>query len=178
MSKLTLTKNQLIILFIFLLLVTSLSIIYSFLKPQYSIFFYDTKLLFRANIKEARKIPISPQEKEFRRLFLNPTLEKISIVFVNSQENSYVAVEMFEIAYKLRYGFLKIGRDIKIDSYNVSSYQGLKGSENHILVAIIPPIFSEKTEVKLEDYVVYIQGKSFKELDLATIKFILTVLGI
>ena len=40
------------------------------------------------------------------------------------------------------------------------------------------PVYANETAVRNEGHVTYISGKTFEELDLATVKFLMVVLGI
>jgi len=65
---------------------------------------------FRANLKEAEKILVYPDELTLKNIFLDPEVKKIYISFIpNETENSFYFASTFEITNKLtiifRYNF-------------------------------------------------------------------------
>jgi hypothetical protein len=136
---------------------------------------YD--LEFRANIIEALKIPVQPSEDAIKDVVLNPNVTKIFIVFADSPDNNLVAANGFEVSSKLSLIFYVKGikKTIKgqvVDSYNVTP------PKDSLYIALIPPALANYTGVVLNDSVVYIAGRSSKEFDLATIKFLLSVMEV
>jgi hypothetical protein len=89
-------------------------------------------------------------------------------------------VNKLAIAYKLRFGYIP-----NFNVVNVTSYENLTATSNNSKIALIHPIYSNVTLVRLEDNVIYIQGKSatsekeqLRNFDLAVVKFLMVALGI
>ena len=131
---------------------------------------------FRRDIREALKVEIE-NSSEIEKALWNPRLRNLTLVFVNSSDNLLVKIEFFEITYKLAQAYRLKGRSIKISGKPVESYEDLKGSEANVWIAVLPPYFTSHTKVWFKDWVVYIEGKDPKDLDLATIRFLITVLN-
>ena len=131
---------------------------------------------FRRDIREALKVEIE-NSSEIEKALWNPNLKKLTLVFVNSSDNILVKIQFFEITYKLALAYRLKDRSINITGEVIESYENLKGNETNVLIAVIPPHFTSHTKVWFKDWVVYIEGKNTKDLDLATIRFLLTVLN-
>jgi hypothetical protein len=175
-------KKKKLALILLLALVPIFSYYYYFSlsnKPQ-TAYVYKYKgeiFFFRANLTEALKIPVYPDEKAIFDAVMNESVKRINIVFVNSTDNGLVAVNGFEVSSKLSAIFYLNGMAKKIKGLEVSNYS-LKGTEDTLIIALIPPVLANKTEVRLEDHVIFISGKTEKEFDLATIKFLLSVMEV
>jgi len=131
---------------------------------------------FRRDIREALKVEIE-NSSEIKKALWNPNLKKLTLVFVNSSDNILVKIQFFEITYKLAVAYQLKNRLMNISGEAIESYENLKGDESNVLIAVIPPYFTNHTRVWFKDWVVYIEGKDSKDLDLATIRFLLTVLN-
>ena len=169
-------KFVLLIFLIIAIFLTFLFIYNSFFKPIYITEIDGIKIRFRANLREANKI-FSEKEK-IENLIWNEKLKNITIVFVNSTQNGLVQVQAFEIAFKLALAYQLKNKNVEIKGKEVFSYSKLKGSEENILIALIPPIFANQTKVWVKDYVIFVEAKNPKEFDLATIKFLIDALKI
>jgi len=134
-------------------------------------------LYFRANLTEALKVPVYPNERAIFDAVMNESVKRINVTFVNSTDNSLVAVDGYEVSSKLSAIFYLNGISKKIKGMEVANYS-LKGTEDTLVIALIPPALANKTEVRLEDRVIFIYGKTEKEFDLATIKFLLSVMEV
>ena len=155
--------------------------------PIYSLNYYGTKINFRINLREAKDVAVYPSEEAVRDEIMNQFVENITIVYKPYELiNSHYAVEVFEIvnklavAYRLRFGYLP-----NFNVVNVTSYENLTATPNNPKIALVHPIYSNETSVRLEDNIIYIQGKNAKSwqeqlrnFDLATVKFLIVALGI
>jgi len=173
-------KERLITIIIIVALVGFISyLIYSWYLASQRILkikINETEFGFRRDIREALKVKIE-NSSEIEKALWNPRLKNLTLVFVNSSDNLLVKIEFFEITYKLAQAYKLKNRSISIAGKAVESYEGLKGSEANVWIAVIPPYFTSHTKVWFKDWVVYIEGKNPKDLDLATIRFLLTVLN-
>jgi hypothetical protein len=68
---------------------------------------------------------------------------------------------------------------------NVTSYENLNASDKEPAIALIHPIYSNESSVRLDGNIVYVQGKNatsltgqLRNFDLATAKFLMVALGI
>lgn len=131
--------------------------------------FAGLKLNFRANLDEAEKIPVYPNETTLRDVILNNNVEEIGIAFIpNESENSYYLAASFELAYKLtiinKYYFNRVK---PIDSIPVnSSLEALSASTNQKpMIMLIGPSKTNLTLVNVVGYFITAQGRSFEEVD-------------
>ncbi len=169
-------KNLSVFLLVIVLLATGV-VIYQFFVPK-SITTYDyygIPMKFRMDLKQAGNIPVYPDDLEIYNIIWNENNENITIQFVNSSDNSLLVVEAFEITFKLKLVFNLLNFNINItaketDSYNIST------DENHPVIALIPPSLANKTVVEVKNNVIFIEGKTKDEFDLATIKFLMSAL--
>ena len=136
---------------------------------------YD--IFFRANLTEALSVPVYPDDKGLFNAVTNQSVKRIHVVFVNSTDNSLVAVNGFEVSNKLSIIFYINGISKKIKGIPVDDYN-LTGTEDTLVIALIPPALANTTEVRLEDNVIFISGKSSKEFDLATVRFLMSIMEV
>lgn len=179
--------------FVFLGLVSlaliSLFLAFSLIEfPIYSLDYHGVKLNFRRDLRSVDKIPVFPSEKAIREEIMSQMVEKITIVYKPGNEtiNAHYAVEVFEIVNKLAIAYrLKFGYIPQVKVLNVTDYKNLEGKPESPIIALIHPIYSNETSIKLEKHVIYIQAENaesleeqLKNFDLVAIKFILIALNI
>lgn len=182
--KIRLTKERLIALSVFIL--TSIAIIllyphlyslYKSTQPIKKIVYFNVPMEFREDLRLAKNISVIPNEDSIRRIFWNRGLKKITIAVLNStNQTSLIGVEAYEITFKLTTFYTIKRMNVEIKGREISEVYEISGDSSNPVIVIIPPELANETSVRVEDYNVYISGKSLKELDLATIKFIMTVL--
>jgi hypothetical protein len=150
---------------------------------------------FTQDVRKAKKVSVLPNEEKVHELFFNPNVQNVFILFVNSPDNSLVGVEAAEIAFKLSIAYIRLGYKVKttrnvtelivpragkiifIYTNNVSSYD-LTTDERNPMIALVPPALTNRTIVRVENNVAFIEGKSREEFELAMIKFLLSALEI
>ena len=177
--KVRISLNLILILICLAAILGLIYFSYSQLKPVYSWKVGNFIFTFRANLKEAQKVPVYPSSEEIRSVFFNPNVKNVSIVFKDAgNENSYYEVEGFEIAFKLTLFYKINGLDVKINSFEIDSYEEIEGSEENPIIALVHPKFSNETCIILKNNVVYIKAKDLKDFDLATSKFLISVMEI
>jgi len=149
--------------------------------------FAGVKLNFRANLDEAEKVPVYPNETVLRNVLLNNYVEEIGIAYIpNETENSFYLASSYELAYKLtiinKYYFNKVK---PIDSIPVnSSLEALfMSSIQKPIIMLVGPPKTNSTLVNVVGYFITVQGESFEEnnrtyndLDLATDKLLLVLM--
>ena len=146
--------------------------------------FYGINIPFRADLYKANDIPLYPNNETINNMLWNLYIENLTIVWINSSDNSKVGVEGAEIALKMGLAYAHMSRvsgiplSIGFNGEEINSYENLSSTPNNIIIALIPPILSNETVVNAVDNVIYIKGKTFEEFDLATIKFLMVALGI
>ena len=181
--KFKITRNRVFFILIFFLIAFSIFYYISYIpKPITSRYFYGIKLNFRADLRQASKIPVYPIEDVVNTELINPLVKNITIVykFSTPEENSYYAIEAFEIANKLYYAYRVSGYDVpKFITMNVSSYENLPGKIQNPIIALVAPSYSNETAVIADTgHIVFIKAKNLKEFDLATVKFLMSALRI
>jgi uncharacterized protein YpmB len=150
-------------------------------KPIYSIRYDGEILSFRADLREANKVPVYPSEEILYHALINPLVENVTIVFVPVEgENAIYVVNAFEIVNKLYPAYRKIGVKPKFNGINLTSYENVElyGKIQNPYIVLIHPRFANETSVRLKDHTVFISGKSNQELDKATVKFLMVALRI
>jgi hypothetical protein len=136
---------------------------------------YKGELLrFRADLREASKVPAYPSEEDIRNALWDPALENLTIVFMDTPDIELTAVQAFEIAYKLTLAYLKSGRDVRILPKQVDSFELRNGT----FVALLPPSIANRTAVSLRDKMITIEGITARDFDLATVKLLIIALDI
>jgi hypothetical protein len=151
--------------------------------------FAGVKLNFRANLNEAEKISVYPDEKTLRDVILNDVVEEIGIAYIpNETENSFYLAASYELAYKLtiinKYYFNRV-KIIDSIPLNLSSDAFDIASEEKPIILLLGPPKANATAVETfaDGHVVIAEGKSFKEvnvtyndLDLAVDKILLVLM--
>ncbi|MEM5766185.1 MAG: hypothetical protein QW423_00910 [Candidatus Aenigmatarchaeota archaeon] len=187
--KLSLTRGRTIVLASLLLLALLAITLYPYISfPIRSINYLGVNMNFRANLRDAKDVLVYPNEELVREEIMNQFIENITIVFKPGEDNvnSHYVLEVFEIvnklaiAYKLRFAYIP-----NFNVVNVTSYENIRGTKDNPIIALIHPIYSNETVVKIEDHVIYIQGNNarnsmgqLKNFDLATVKFLMVALDI
>lgn len=143
---------------------------------------------FRANLDEAAKVPVYPNEMSVIETLLNPEAYRINIAFFpNDTENAFYFASSFEITNKLSIIFRNI------IAVNVSTFQTDDGSscllfqpDNYIkcfkslpinsteeleptsmepVILLLGPSRADATSVTADNYLITVQGESFEEID-------------
>ena len=146
-------------------------------------------LHFRANLNEAKNVPVYPNETVLKSVLLNKNVEGIGIAYVpNDTENSYYLAASYELAYKLtiinRYYFNEtkaidsVPVNSSLEAFSMASFQ-------RPIIMLMGPPQTDQTAVNVAGYLITVQGSSFEEselnrtyneLDLATDKLLLVLI--
>ncbi|MEM5879481.1 MAG: hypothetical protein QXU74_03245 [Candidatus Aenigmatarchaeota archaeon] len=187
--RIKISRQKIIFLVSVLLAILLVIKIYPYIPfPIYSINYLGTKMSFRTNLRDAKNIPVYPSEELVYREIMNQLVENITIVFKpgEGEVNAHYALETFEvvnklaIAYKKRFGYMP-----NFNVINITNYENLPGKIQNPIIALVHPIYSNETSVKLDYHVIYIQGKNatssreqLRNFDLAVAKFLMAALDI
>jgi len=139
---------------------------------------YDIPMSFRADLRKASNVFVYPDISSIYNIIWNPDNRKIIIAFANSSDNGLVIVETFEIVNKLIFAFNVSNVSTIFIHTVVDSYDNLTANESYPIIALIPPSLTNDTSVLAINNVIYIQGNTTEGFDLATIKFLMSALGI
>ena len=143
---------------------------------------------FRANLNEADKVPVYPDEQAVRDLLLSRFVRKIALAYVdNPAENGFYAVDGFEFSYKMTViNNVVFGTAKDIEIYNVTSIEEARRLADPIVpvVMLLGPSLANQTAVSVNGSIVFVEGKElykdgrpYTDLDLATDKLILVLMG-
>ncbi len=142
---------------------------------------------FRANLNEAEKVMVYPNEQAVKDLLLSRYVNKIVITYIdNPEENGFYAVDGFEFSYKMTIiNRALFGEPKNIEAYNVSSIEEARNISDNLVpvVMFLGPSLANKTAVTVDGSVIFVEGKelyndrSYTDLDLATDKLILVLIG-
>jgi len=148
---------------------------------------------FRADLRQAAKVPAYPGEEEIYRDTMHQLVQNVTIVFMDAGpgENAYIRAETLELYDKIRTAYILTFGTVDPETgevvpntiptfnvQNISSYENLPGKIQNPIVAIVPPMYANETSVRNEGHVTFVSGLTTKDLDLATTKFIMIELGI
>ncbi len=186
-----LTKDQLAFIIAISVLIIAAYLAYVYIpRPIYSIPINSPggtfDLQFRADLREATKVPVYPSERKLFNEMSSAFIENITIAFMPvEEENGIYIAENFEIINKLSLVHSIIGIRPGFKAVNVSSYENLPGKIQNPIIALVHPEYANETSVRVDGHVVTISGRPtddtsnpYKNLDLATTKFLMVVLGI
>lgn len=153
-------------------------------KPVIRYNFYGTEFEFRNDLRLAQNISVYPDGQSILYKVWDPDIAKINIAYVLSQEpsdeNSIIALNAFEIRYKLDIAYRnpRFNWINEFTSTELTSFDSINQTNDTLVIALVRPSLADKTTVELDGNVVYIKGKTQEELDLATIKFLMSALNI
>ncbi|MEM5815285.1 MAG: hypothetical protein QXD89_02245 [Candidatus Aenigmatarchaeota archaeon] len=184
--RIKVTKQRLlifsvIILLFFILVAFYPNIVswYSSFQPLKEISYFNIQMKFREDLKAAKNIAVYPDEDSIKKVFWRENIKGIFLGILNStNQTNFIGVEAYEITFKLSSFYTLNGLSIEIKGREIARIDELKGNYTHPVILIIPPVIANETAVRLQNYTVYVSGKSLKELDLSTIKFLMIVLNI
>jgi len=146
-------------------------------QPLLEIEYNGKKIKFRSDLREADQIKVFNGEKI--KEILNPNVTKIYIAYKPSTNDSLYVIEIFEIVPKLLiYYFFPKNVNPKFEAMEVEDYSEVFGTKKEPVIVLVHPDYANSTFVKAEDFKIIISGITAKDLDLATIKFLLIALGI
>jgi len=181
-----LTKMKIIAIVMITLVLTILYFSYPYLKEWYlsmkpitEINYFGVPMKFREDIRLARSIEVYPNETYVKSIFRSKELKSVTIGILNyTNQTNIIGVEAVEITFKLSSFYSLASMPVIIKGKEIGSISEIIGNSTNPVIIIIPPSIANETLVRVENYTVFISGKTLKELDLATIKFITLVLGI
>jgi hypothetical protein len=184
--KIKLTKMKIIAFAIAAIVLTFLYVYYPYLQKWYQstqplteINYFGVPMKFREDIRLAKNIEVYPNETYLKSIFRSREIKGITIGVLNfTNETNIIGVEAVEITFKLSSFYSISGLPVAIKGKEIGSLYEISGNSTNPVIIIIPPSIANETLVKAENYTVFISGKTLKDLDLATIKFIAIVLGI
>jgi hypothetical protein len=184
--KIKLTKMKIIAFATVAILLTFLYVYYPYLQKWYQstqplteINYFGVPMKFREDIRLAKNIEVYPNETYLKSIFRSREIKGITIGVLNfTNETNIIGVEAVEITFKLSSLYSIAGLPVAIKGKEIGSLYEISGNSTNPLIIIIPPSIANETLVRAENYTVFISGKTLKDLDLATIKFIAIVLGI
>ena len=148
-------------------------------RPIFEIKYHGIPMKFREDIRLAKNIEVYPNETYLKSIFRNKEIRGVTIGILNyTNQTNIIGVESVEITFKLSSFYSLASIPVIIKGKEIGSLSEISGNSTNPVIIIIPPSIANETLVRVENYTVFISGKSLKELDLATIKFIALVLGI
>jgi hypothetical protein len=185
--RIKIERKQIAVFFVVLGIVAAAVGLYfvyaNYLAPVTSANFDGVQLGFRADLREAQKISAVPDETSLQNFFARP-LTNITIAFkpIEGQTNGWYGVESAEIVLKLKVLYaLRYGIEPAFNGVEIDDYTEIRGEEGRPVIALVHPEIADETSVRLdaERHIVTISGKdTIKDFDLATVKFLISVLGI
>lgn len=142
---------------------------------------------FRADLSEAQKVNVIPDEQAIVDLLLRENIQKINIAFIpNETENAYYGAASFEIGFKLTVVYHNLfNKTIEMESLplNTTDQAKLFSSPAEPVILLLGPSQTDQTLVTVSENLITLEGKSFDEeertyndLDLATDKMILVLM--
>ena len=189
MARISIEQKHIFVFLLVVIAVVATILIYKFYESKplttYTYYVYDNygnrygiPMAFRADLRKASNVSIYPDISSIYNIIWNENTKNIIIVFANSSDNGLVATDAFEIAYKLGVIFKVYNMTTNFTPNVISSYDNIIANESYPVIALIPPSLTNDTSVLAINNVIYIQGNTTEGFDLATIKFLMSVLSI
>jgi len=190
--KFYINQKKIILIVSIILLIILTYRLYDYFKPVKIIYHKGQVYEFRDDIKEASKIPVYPNEEWVYDMFWDIRTGNVTILFkpMDSRTNGYYRLEVFELVNKLTTMYKTIpifvartGSDIqpvylskKFDAQPIESYENITRENNVLKIILVPPGIANETYVRAGGNKIFIYGKDFRGLDLATIRTILVAM--
>ncbi|MBU5689580.1 MAG: hypothetical protein QXM68_01380 [Candidatus Aenigmatarchaeota archaeon] len=150
------------------------------LKPVNSVKYRGLLFVFRDNVKAAERIPVYPNDKMLGNMFWDYKIQNISILF--KPEQQYIGryqANFFELAYKLT-AIYKTSYPIifekNINASEIESFDNITREDGVLKIVYIPPTYANETIIKVSSNRIYVYAKTDRDMDLATMKIILSVM--
>lgn len=172
------------------------------MSPVYVADFEGQPTAFRADLREAAKVEVTPDEDTLYKQIVKPSrvvnngsisirqpLRNVTIVFKSTIGNGtgpntmgWYTVQVSEIIKKLTNLYqVKYGLTINFAVKEVQSYDGLSGGNTAPIVALVHPDIAEGTYVSVDgksNVITISGGDSLKDFDEATVKFLMVAMEI
>jgi len=133
-------------------------------------------------LREAEKIEVYPSEQALYLELMSSLVENITIAFkpVAEEENPYYMLQILEIIPKLSFAYSKrnLNPYFDRDPLIVESYENLPGKIQNPIIALVHPIYSNETAIRVDGHVVFLKAKNYKDFDLVTVKLLMVALRI
>jgi len=182
MVSIKITKRKVLLLVIFIAFISLIAFyVYYGPKPIYTWNYHENMITFRADLREAKKVPVYPYETALFNEINSQLIQNITILFkpASESENPYYSLEEFEIIMKLNLLFKRIGISPGIKANTTDSYENIFGKIQNPIVVLVHPKYANETSVTVTpNHVIYIKGKTNRDFDLATTKFLMVAMGI
>jgi len=160
----------------------------TYFKDPYTLFYEGDDRHFRANLYEANKTPVYPNESAIENVLLNPDIYKIYIAYIpNDNENSYYLASSFELTIKLSLVyrhylpvnvstfkdpdnsscllFQEYERAICFLSFPINSTSELAPTSTEPVILLLGPSQANKTAVNVSNNIITIEGKDVTQVD-------------
>ncbi|NIM46659.1 MAG: hypothetical protein GTN40_00660 [Candidatus Aenigmarchaeota archaeon] len=157
-------------------------------KDPYSLYYEGDIRHFRANLFEANKTPVYPNEDAIKDVLLNPEVYKIYIAFIpNETENAFYVASSFETTNKLgivyrHYYKGQTGSFKDVDgsscmlffedeevrcfkSLPINSTDELIPTPIEPVILLLGPSYANQTSVIVNNNLIILQGRDFSEID-------------
>jgi len=160
----------------------------TYIKDPYTLFYEGADRHFRANLYEANKTPVYPNESAIENVLLNSDIYKIYIAYIpNDKENSYYLAASFELTNKLSIIyrhyipanvstfkdldnstcllFQEYQRAICFLSFPINSTSELTPTPAEPVILLLGPSQATKTAVTVSNNLITIEGKDVTQVD-------------
>ena len=159
-----------------------------FFRDPYSLYYEGDLRHFRANLFEANKTSVYPNENSIKDVLLNPEVYKIYIAyFPNETENAFYLASSFEITNKLgivyRHYYKGQAGSFKDEdgsscilffednqvrcfkSFPINSTDELIPTPIEPVILLLGPSHANRTAITVNNSLITLEGKDFSEID-------------
>ena len=150
------------------------------LKPIHSIQYKGFPFNFRDDVKAAEKITVYPNEKVLGSMFWDYKIQNISLLF--KTDRNYMGLyqaNFFELTYKLTIIYrmhYPLIFEKNINATEIYDFENITREEGILKIVYIPPTYANETIIKVSGNRIYVYAKTDRDMDLATIKLILSAM--
>jgi len=178
-----LSRNRLIVIMVLIVAVSALT--YNLFmqqtpKPIYTWNYHGRIIGFRADLREAAKVPVYPNEQAVYLDTIHYLVKNVTIAFKDAgeSENPYYILQEIELIKGLKLAYARKNISVSFNAMPVESYEHLPGKIQNPIIALVHPIYANETAIRNKGHVTYISGKTHEDFDLAVVKFLMIILRI
>jgi hypothetical protein len=181
-------KISILVLVIAALVIASMALwaVYS-TKPITSWNYRGRIINFRADLREADKVPVYPNGDSVYLDLVHALVENVTFAYkyINGttedgkNPNAYYTLQIVQIVQNIIPAYEEVwGFTPNFDSMEVASYENLPGKIQNPIIAIVPPPYSDETVIRNEGHVTFLKAKTYEDLDIVATKLLMIALHI
>jgi len=196
--SLKISPKRIALFFIILIIPFAVYLLVLYVFPVYSWSYEGRQISFRANLREAQKVPIiyngARPDGDFnvRDVLVRDDVRNISFLFkpTDDTNNTLYLLEESEIIKALTFAYLynpklQLNQIPTFNAQIVESYSNITATQVNPKIVLVHPNYGNETMIKQDGYIIYVQAKDTNnfdtdkiQFDLAAVRLMMAILNI